>query len=207
MSRSGWVDPRVRVPRSPVAGSPPGDHSQRKTLVDTVTHTPAITRSAATSPTCGPQSGAIPRAPHQIQDRRADGLREASGGDDAGDDEPERQGAGGAEQHRAPKAHHAHGPNPGGRLAAGKHEEAQADYREHQLHDDLRTEDRDRRQRRRPQPLQDAAFAIDRDDRHERRHGAHRNEERGENRHVEWQPGPARPGPYARCARPEGATQ
>jgi len=68
--------------------------------------------------------------------------------------------------------------------AAGDDQRDQRDGGEQQLHQDVRREDRVGPERRRPQALQDAALAVDGDDRDERQHGAGEGEQAGEDRQV-----------------------
>ncbi len=80
---------------------------------------------------------------------------------------------------------------------ARQHEQPETDEREREFHADLRTENRDRRQRRGPQALEDATLPVNGDDRDERLHTPEGDEERGQDRDVEGHGG-------RRLQRPDG---
>ena len=69
--------------------------------------------------------------------------------------------------------------------SAAEDHQRQRDRREEQLDQHVRRQDRVRPQRRGAQPLEDAAFAVDRDDRDQRQHGAHGDQQRREDGQID----------------------
>ena len=119
---------------------------------------------------------------HRIEDEAGDRLRKPRGWHEARDDEADRQDAERAEEKRDGKADdrdtgaRRQKAPPAAIIAADR------DARQEQLHEHLRRQNRLRPERRRAEPLQDAALAVDRHNRHQRLHRAHGNQQRAQDR-------------------------
>src|SRR5262249_15580924 len=102
----------------------------------------------------------------------------------ARNDEPDRQNAPRCDHERDREAQD--GYIDAHWIVSATHHEHQRDRDrgEKQLHEHMRGEDGPRTERRRTQTLETPAFAIDRDDRHERQHRVDRDQHRNDDRNL-----------------------